>query len=329
MIDTSIITRNNRVRRGLSLFALLVLLIAIISGIYIRLQFNPPDDFQGATAFEITSGMSVKDIAAAAKTQGIVRSELLLYSILTYSFDPTNIYAGTYIFGEPTSVFGVAQKLADKDIENRLLTVTLPEGIPAVTIANIAVQILPDFSATTYIALTKDLEGYLFPETYFVPEGFTAEDLLALQQKTYEENIVPLRADIAQGELTEYEVLILASILEREANDEESMKMVSGILQNRLSINMALQADASIEYVLNKPLSELTSEDLKIDSPYNTYAYPGLVPTPIGNPGIMAIKAVVYPTPSENIFYITAPDGTFHYAETFAEHNQNIAQYLW
>jgi UPF0755 protein len=106
------------------------------------------------------------------------------------------------------------------------------------------------------------------------------------------------------------------------------MKMVSGILQNRLSIGMALQTDASIEYVLDKPLSELSAEDLDLDTPYNTYMYPGLVPTPIGNPGLLAIDAVLNPTPSDFFYYITGNDGNFYYAETFEEHKQNIYKYL-
>jgi len=320
--------RRHKLIKGLSVFALLVVCISLILVVYIRLQFNPPEGFTQTIAFEIAPGMSVRDISKAAASQGVVRSELLLYSILTYSYDPTNIYAGTYIFTEPTSVFGVAKKLADKDIEKNLVRVTIPEGIRLTQIAEIANTALPDFDEYTYLLNTSELEGYLFPETYFVPESFTAADFITLQQKTYEEALTPLREDIKASTLTEYETLILASIVEREANDTKSMKMVAGILLNRLHINMALQADASIEYILDKPLSELTSEDLKIDSPYNTYLNPGLVPTPIGNPGIMAIEAVVYPTPSDNFFYITAPDGTFHYAETFAEHNRNIQLYL-
>ena len=123
-------------------------------------------------------------------------------------------------------------------------------------------------------------------------------------------------------------MIILASILEREANDEQSMKIVSGILQNRLKHGMALQVDASIEYVLDKSLSALTSEDLKIDSPYNTYLHTGLTPTPIGNPGLQAIDAVLHPAKTEYLYYITDADGHFHYAKTFEEHKRNVTKYL-
>lgn len=314
---------RNNYKLGLALF-----LSVFILTMYVRVQLTPPASFTGNTSFEVQKGMSVRDIARAAQEQELVRSSTLLYVILTYSYDPTKIYAGTYLFTEPTSVYGVAQKLAAQDITNDVIRVTIPEGVSAVKIAEIVEEALPDFVADDYLEMAKDSEGYLFPETYFVPETFTAIDLLNLQKETYEEYIAPLRSEIEASGMTEYEVLILASLIEREANDETSMKMVSGVLQNRLAINMALQADASIEYILNKPLAELTADDLKIDSPYNTYLNQGLVPTPIGNPGVMAIDAALHPTASENFFYITAPDGTFYYAETFDEHNENIAKYL-
>ena len=122
------------------------------------------------------------------------------------------------------------------------------------------------------------------------------------------------------------QILILASILEREANTPESKGLVSSVLQNRIAVGMPLQADASIEYS-DKPW-ELTPDDLKIDSPYNTYTNPGLPPTPIGNPGLTAIEAVLSPTQSPYFFYITGKDGEFYYAETYDEHLLNIERYL-
>ena len=133
---------------------------------------------------------------------------------------------------------------------------------------------------------------------------------------------------VASTTLSNNNVLTLASLLEREANSEESMRIVSGILQNRLKIKMPLQVDASIEYILDKPLKELTPEDLDIDSLYNTYKHTGLPPSPIGNPGLLAIDAVLHPKISKNLFYITGKNGEFHYASTFAEHQRNIAKYL-
>lgn len=314
-------------------FGLCILLTALFLIIYVRSLLNPPTAFVGQQQFEITEGMSVRDIAQEAHVQGLVRSELFLYALLTYSHDPTRIFAGTYIFTEPVTVFGVAEKLAANDIENNLVRLTIPEGVSLQKTAEIAEVVLPFFHTDEYLVLTGGLEGMLFPETYFVPEDFTAADLVELQQTTYEENVAPLRQKITASGFSEREVVTLASIIEREANDEASMKMVSGIFQNRLEIGMPLQADATIEYELGVPLGELpegqlASELRETQSPYNTYLNTGLTPTPIGNPGLMAITAVLEPTPSEYLYYITGNDGEFYYAQTLQGHNANINSYL-
>jgi UPF0755 protein len=251
-----------------------------------------------------------------------------LYAILTYAYDPTHIYAGTYRFEKPSNVLAVAQKLAKSDVDTTLTALTIPEGVTRKDIARIASAKLPGFDAGSYLELTKNNEGYLFPDTYFVPKDLTAAALVDLQAETYAKKLAPLKDEIASSTFSEYEVITLASILEREANSEESMRVVSGILQNRLKKSMPLQTDASIEYVLDKKLSELTPEDLELDTPYNTYKYKGLVPTPIGNPGLAAIRAVLEPEKTPYLYYLTDKDGVFHYAKTFEEHKKNIATYL-
>lgn len=276
----------------------------------------------------IENGMSVEQIANKTKNEGIVRSSFVLYALLTFIYDPTNIYAGNYRFEKPLSVFEVASKLASNDIDSELLKVTVPEGVTRKQIAQIASAKIQNFDTNAFLELTRNNEGYLFPDTYFISPDFTAEKLVTLLTETFGLKIAKYREQMLQSKFTEYEILILASILEREANSLESMKMVSGILQNRLDIGMALQTDASIEYVLDKELSELTPEDLKIDTPYNTYLYPGLPPTPIGNAGLQAIDAVLNPTVTDYFYYITDSDGEFHYAKTFEEHKRNIAKHL-
>ena len=191
-----------------------------------------------------------------------------------------------------------------------------------------AARTFVDFDTATFLRLSIPEEGKLFPDTYFVPRDYTALELFTLLRNTFDTQTKDLESAILAHPLTLEEIVTLASLIEREANSSTSMRMVSGILQNRLKIGMALQADASMEYVLEKPLSELTPEDLKIDSPYNTYLYPGLPPTAISNPGLKAITAVLEPTRSNYLFYITGNDGQFYYAEDFDEHRINIARYL-
>jgi UPF0755 protein len=273
-------------------------------------------------------GSGVRATAELFEDKHIVQSKFLLYAVLYFKHDPKALKASTYRFSEPLDVYGVAQKLVTGDFVSSLVSFTHTEGERATDIALHAENQLADFDTEAFLRLAIPLEGTLFPDTYLIPPEFSATDLITLMTDNYEKNISPLRATIAQGKLTEREVVILASIIEREANSPESMQMVSGILQNRLRIGMALQTDASIEYILEKPLKELTPEDLDIDSPYNTYSHRELPPTPIGNPGLTALTAVVTPTPSEYLYYITDTEGNFHYAKTFEDHKMNVARYL-
>ncbi|MEZ4195509.1 MAG: endolytic transglycosylase MltG [Candidatus Paceibacterota bacterium] len=195
-------------------------------------------------------------------------------------------------------------------------------------LAKRAEQVLPEFDAEEFILLATPSEGRLFPDTYLLPEEYTAEELFDLLTSTFTEKLLPWQDEILAHNLSLDQIIILASIIEREANSPESKKMVSGILQQRLEIGMPLQADASVEYILDKPLKELAADDLKVDSPYNTYLNTGLPPTPIGNPGLDAIVAVLEPTTTDYLFYITGNDGEFYYAKDFDGHKLNIARYL-
>lgn len=307
------------------LLSLLFLCLAIF--VFILFLTTSPRLPQGGIQLEVKKGMSMQTIAHEAKAKKIVRSETLLYLILAYAYDPTTLYAGIYTFTETASVFSVAKKLASEDFDTTLIRLTIPEGSTRKDIAHILSQQLPTFDTSSFLEKTKKLEGYLFPDTYYIASEIDVETLINELSENFAKR-VSIYIKNNNTEFTEYEILILASILEKEANDDLSMRTVSGILQNRLAIGMALQTDATVGYVLDKPLQELLPSDLELDTPYNTYLYNGLPPTPIGNPGVQAISAVISPQKSNYLYYITGNDGIFYYAKTFEEHKQNIARYL-
>lgn len=287
-----------------------------------------PTDFPVNTAITIEQGTEVREITEILANENVVQSDALLYYVLVLFYDSTDIKASTYVFEQPLTVREVATRLTQGDFDTNLIRFTHFEGERATQIATNAGELLPNFNTERFITAAEPQEGKLWPETYFVPADYTDEELLTLMLETYDENITTLTEQISTHALTLDEILVLASIIEREANTKESKETVASVLQNRLDIGMALQADASIEYVLDKPLSELTPDDLEIDSPYNTYLYPGLPPTPIGNPGLDAINAVLNPTESEYFYYITDDEGVFHYSETYNQHLRNIEKYL-
>jgi UPF0755 protein len=244
--------------------------------------------------------------------------------LLTREFGGAFVQAGTYHFTEPLTTRQVAEALTVGKYRSPLVSITLPEGFRVSELHTY----LPEMYQSDAVLDESLYEGTLFPDTYFISSDATMDDIITLLTSTMEEKIAPYREYIAQSSFTEREVIILASLIEREANDETSMKLVSGILQNRLKVDMPLQVDASLDYILNKTSAELTIDDLEIDSGFNTYNSTGLPPHPIANPGLTAIEAVLWPTESEYLYYLTGDDGVFYYAETFEEHKRNKTRYI-
>jgi UPF0755 protein len=290
---------------------------------------QPPVNFPTNTPLVIKPGTTASQVAKDLAEAQVVKSDFLLYLIFIAFYDPTSIKASTYVFSEPLDVWAVAERLTSGDFLSNLISFTHREGMSNSSLATDVSRVFSHISREEFLEAANGKEGRLFPETYFVPPDITAVELVRLMEDMHERVLIQLEPSQAIHELSLDEIVILASILEREANSPDSMQVVANILLRRLSIDMPLQVDASMEYVLDKPLSELTPEDLKADSPYNTYLYRGLTPTPIGNPGATALEAVIKATTTTPyLFYITGNDGVFYYGRDFDEHRLNIDRYL-
>ena len=314
-----------------ALFDFLIITPILVTGIVWFISNQAPSDFVPQTV-TIEQGTSVQMIAEQLASQNIVKSELLLHLTLRFGVDATAIQAGTYQFTNPLTTTEVAEKLVSGEIYHELISVTFIEGMRAQEYAASASAALTKVSREEFLVKSKGLEGSLFPETYFVPEDFSTEQLIDLLTNTHHTTLTELLAN-SDPVLTNEGVVILASIVEREANTPESMATVAGVFLNRMEIGMPLQADASIEYVIDTPLGKLAPGQLatelrELDSPYNTYLNPGLPPTPIGNPGRTALAAVISPIESDYFYYITGNDGEFYYAETYNQHLTNIERHL-
>ncbi|MBP6924580.1 MAG: endolytic transglycosylase MltG [Candidatus Pacebacteria bacterium] len=312
----------------LLLLATLCALGTISTALYVYILNKPPHDFATPTIVTIELGTSIKTITAQLEAASVVKSQTFLYYILSFLYEPSDVKASTYIFDSPLTTLQIAKRLVAGDFSNDLIRFTHYEGERATSIAENAETALINFDKERFLERAIPLEGRLYPETYHIPKTFTADELIDIMLQTFIEETHSIQPFIDAHTLTAEEIITLASILEREANSPESMRIVSGILQGRMVAGMPLQADASIEYILNKPLKELTSQDLEIDSPYNTYLNRGLPPTPIGNPGIDAIMAALQPEKTDYVYYITDKEGNFHYAVTYDEHLNNIERYL-
>lgn len=303
-------------------FAVLIL----ISATYFGNDFYnaPPSDFPIATNIAIAEGMTISEITEVLKERAVVRSSAYLYGLLLKKYDGVYVQAGTYTFEKPMTAEEVATAITEGNYLAPSLRITLPEGFRARDIYSF----LPNNFGQMPIEFFEEHEGYLFPETYFISPDMNVTELKELLLKTAEERHSKIINSGGAANLTTKEIIILASLIEREAKDYESKKMVSGILQNRLEANMPLQVDAVFDYLLNKESNELTLDDLAIDSPFNTYTHIGLPPQPISNPGEESIRAVIEPTKSNYFYYLTSSNGEFHYAKTFEEHKKNKAKYL-
>ena len=185
------------------------------------------------------------------------------------------------------------------------------------------------------VAFDNSLEGYIFPDSYLVPQDYQPQQIYTdIIKKNFDKKLAQAKID-ANNNLSDTDALILASILEREARSLTAKQMVAGIILNRLKIGMALQLDTTVEYARDSRLAHPKSYwqpagavDVHIISGYNTYLHPGLPPGPICNPGADSLYAAFHPSPSNYLYYITGNDNQMHYAVTLADHNANIAKYL-
>jgi len=184
------------------------------------------------------------------------------------------------------------------------------------------------FDPIAFLLLTEDKEGYLFPDTYQFPPNVTTPQVIDTLERTFYDRISGLENDIATFGHPIHEVVTMASLLEKEAWNEEDREYIAGVLWHRIDIGMPLQVDAVFGYIERTDTFNPTFSDLEIDSPYNTYKYKGLPPGPIGNPSLSALEAAVHPKTTDALFYLHGKDGMLRLAKTYEEHLVNRRRYL-
>jgi UPF0755 protein len=214
------------------------------------------------------------------------------------------------------------------DYRLKQIKVTFPEGVDVSEMSKIISIKLPKISLAEFVEKGKTLEGYLFPDTYLFEINVTTDTVIKVMQDNFKTRISTLNDKVLSFGKPLSDIIKMASIVEEEARTMESRQIVAGILWKRLSLEMPLQVDASFKYINGKNTSNLTLEDLKIDSAYNSYLYKGLPPTPICNPGLSSITATLTPIKTNYLYFLTDRRGEMHYAKTYSEHLQNKELYL-
>ena len=290
--------------------------------------------------FVIYKGEGLSLTAQRLKDAGLIRDASAFKILVLAKGLSGKIQAGDFRINPSWTTEEVAYLLTHGSLD---IWLTFPEGWRREEYGRRLEANLEDFSYPQFLQLTEVLEGYLFPDTYLVPKDASPSAVIKILTNNFEKKYsLELQLAAKEKDLTKSQVIIFASIVERESRAEKDRPIVAGILLKRWRENWPLQADATVQYVLasrqNANLKnwqetdwwpqKLTKNDLEIDSPYNTYKYKGLPPAPICNPGLASIEAVIYPQESEYWFYLSDLQGRIHYAKTDEEHNENIEKYL-
>jgi len=222
----------------------------------------------------------------------------------------------------------VADRTVRGDRGFATIKVTIPEGAASYDFPTYFPEGFISLDRLELVRLAKKNEGYLFPDTYLFSSDMTADDIVNQMHDTFEQKIAQFDAEMKKQNMSESDLVTMASILEAEANDDSSRRIVAGILEKRIAIGMPLQVDATLRYATGRATAQLRVSDLTSNSPFNTYVHLGLPPTPISDPGVGALDAVVHPVKTNYLFFLTDSKGVMHYATTLAQHNANKAKYL-
>ena len=277
-----------------------------------------PAGFPIGAVVKIESGLSITAVSELLGEKSLIRSPRLFSWIVRTQSPRAGVLSDVYVFPEKENVFSIAYRLTRGITKVTPVRVTIPEGSSVREIALILKQNLVAFDDVKFIAIARGDEGYLFPDTYFFLPATSPEEVI----RTMKDNFAKRTENIRGSP----DILIMASLLEKEARQMETRRTIAGILWKRLEIGMPLQVDAVFGYIFNRDTYSPTFEDLTIDSPYNTYKYKGLPPTPINNPGLDAIQAALTPIESPYLYYLTDQEGNIYYARTYEDHLANKAK---
>lgn len=335
--------RWERTRRGIKkntwlAFLAATALLTVVIHFYIAL-FVPPTNEKMWKEVQVTDGMSFKAIAATLQKEGIIRYRGYFEIIGRIEGISRKVRVGYYGLSTNMSLWEVLDALRKgKIIEYE---VVIPEGYnvyqiawtlsgtPLVSDPEEFIKLVKNKEFVHSVGIDADsLEGYLFPDTYFLPKGIKLEDIPRKMVQRYKAAFADSYRNRAQElGFSEHQVITLASIVEKEAKVPSERKLIAAVYHNRLKIGMKLQADPTAVYGTKAWITKVTAQDLKRKSPYNTYLHKGLPPGPIANPGEGSILATLYPDIDDYLFFVAQGDGSHFFSKDFDAHAKAIGRY--
>jgi UPF0755 protein len=327
------------------IFTLVAVLLAVIAAVAVWLLLGAERPYQGYEApeqfVEIPVGAGPAAIGRRLAEAGVVRDVTSFRIALWRSGQARRLQAGEYRFDRPMT----AREVIDKIVRGDVFTspVTFPEGLSVRQMSQIyereKVGPAADFVGAArdrelirdIDPAAPDLEGYLFPNTYSMPRGASAADLVGRMVTAFRDALTPeiVEGAAARG-LSVRELVTLASLVEKETARSEERPVVAAVYHNRLKMGMGMQCDPTVIYALERAgryTGNLRREDLKFDSPYNTYRYAGLPPGPIASPGRASLEAAASPADVPYIYFVSRNDGSHVFSTTLDEHNRNVFEY--
>jgi UPF0755 protein len=326
--------------------ALLVVLALAAAGAYAYTLLGRIDEpFRGyegdSQLISIQPGSSTRTIGASLVSAGVVRDELTYRVTLWRTGQARRLQAGDYRFDAAMSARDVVEKIARGEVDR--VPITFPEGLTIREMATIAAEggfgtAAAFVSAARNASLiadldpqARDLEGYLFPDTYSLPRTTDAAQLVQLMVDRFKQVLTPaLRQAATDNGWNVRQLVTLASIVEKETGRGDERPTVAAVYRNRLKVGMGLQCDPTVIYALQlagKFTGNLRRDDLQFDSPYNTYRYAGLPPGPIASPGQASLEAAARPADADYLYFVSRNDGSHEFARTLAEHNRNVQRF--
>lgn len=325
--------RSKKQSWGLRLFVLLVVVVILGWGGWLWWNDGIAPVNRTATepvTFVVARGEGTKTIAANLAKEGLIRSPISFYIMVKLMGIERDLQAGAFRLSPSMDAQTIAEELTHGIND---IWITALEGWRS---EEIAAKVAKELDIPEQEFLDVAEEGYMFPDTYLVPRDATAAAVAQLFLDNFNQKVTPdMRAAAKRVGLTFEQVIVLASIVEREGRSDSDRPIIAGILLKRLKEDWPLQADATLQYALGYQAQEktwwkksLTNEDKKINSPYNTYKNMGLPKRPISNPGLSSINAVLHPKETEYWFYLHDPAGGVHYGVTLEDHEANIQKYL-
>lgn len=309
------------------------ILTAIFAGVLTTVLYisviEPPDNFPVGKLITIPEGASLSETATSFEEQGVIRSGVGLKILMAMTARDRDVHAGDYLFREPKSLFAIARAISLGAYGLEPIRIRVPEGATTRDMAKIFGAQLERFDEERFIELAQPMEGYLFPDTYFFLPNATDTLVLSTLRQNFDTQIVKIQKEIIASGKPLDEVVIFASLLEREATNMEDRRKIAGVLWNRLDRGMLLQVDAAFLYSLGRTTFDLTMADLtNEEDAYNTYVHKGLPPGPIGSPSLDSMLAVVTPIKNDYLYYLADDNYVTHYSKTYEEHLRKKRIYI-